>query len=123
MLNVTNTYAKVKSVDRKEKYTVVECSTSRKDKRTNEWIYSNWKFSSFVGHAHNSAQSLAEGQKIKITNGTVENVWNNEKKQAFLKLTVFDFEFADTQSIPATKTEFDGDFVSGAPELDDSCPF
>lgn len=76
-------------------------STSEKDKDGN-WQSSNW-FVAFVGNCKAAASQLSDGDKITVTKGKISNVYNKERKQAYLNLVIFAF---DTEE---KKEEF-GDF-------------
>lgn len=88
--------AKVGKVEVKEKFTVINLSTSRKDQKTGKYVYSDWGFSRFVGKAHEFAQHLSEGdvvvlKKAIITKEPYEQ--NGEKKwPKYATVIVFDAE-------------------------------
>lgn len=65
-------------------------STSEKD-RDGNWQTSSF-FVSFVGNCKAAASQLSDGDKITVTKGKISNVYNKEKKQAHLNVTIFAFE-------------------------------
>lgn len=98
MLNINRSYAKVWEIEDKGKYFQAKVSSSRKDKRDDTWINSNW-FARFVGKCTDQARALGKGDRIIITNGTVESVYDKEKQRVYTNLTIFEFE-QDTPQQP-----------------------
>jgi hypothetical protein len=94
MLNVSKSYATVWKIEDKGKYCSGRISSSKKDKRTGNYVSSNWNVR-FVGNCLESAKKLQEKDKITITNGFIENIWDKENKKNWLTLIVFDFELPD----------------------------
>ena len=87
-------YFKIWNVTNKGNYTEVECSTSAKNKMSGnyETDFSS-KFVRFIGNAHKKAPQA--GEKIKITNCGVQNVYEKDGQRQYLKnptYIVFDFE-------------------------------
>ena len=113
-------YVRVMKVEDKGKYVKATLSTSEK-KQDGSREFSNW-FASFVGSCVEQAKSLKEGDTIGIVKGKLSNVYNKEKKQAYLNMTVFEFlggtEPSDDFSFSASYFE---DFQSI--EDDSSIPF
>lgn len=106
-IRIANTYASLWSVDKQEKYSKAQISTSEKDKN-GEWTNSNWN-ANFVGTAH--TKSLAQEKtktpkRILITSGTVKTrtYEKDGQKKLAVDVTVFDFEYVTKESSP-TKTE------------------
>lgn len=91
MLNITKSYAKIWEVEDKGKYIQAKVSSSRKDKRDDTWVNSNW-FVRFVGKCTDQARVLSKGDRVIITNGTVESVYDKEKQRVYTNVTVFEFE-------------------------------
>lgn len=85
-----------KVVEVKSKYAVVHLSSSRKDKQTDRWVYSNWGFARMVWHAHEKMLSLevGEGDVIEVVSGTVsfEPYGDDYKMPKNPAVTIFDFE-------------------------------
>lgn len=87
-------FIKVWDVVNKGNYTEVNCSSSKKNNQTGnyETDFSN-KFVRFVGNAHK--KNPQQGEKIKITNCGVQNVYEKNGQREYLKnptYIVFDFE-------------------------------
>ena len=76
-------------VEDKGTFVKAQLSTSEK-KQDGTYEYSNW-FCNLVGSSVNMAKDLKEGDKITITKGKLSNVWNKEKKTAYVNMTVFGF--------------------------------
>ena len=97
-------YAKIKSVETYEKYTICKITISKKDKKTGAWDTDFVSKVTFVGDAH--LQRPMQDQKIKITSCGVSNSYMKDGKLEFLKMpryVVFGYELQDGQ--PATNTQ------------------
>ena len=105
-------YVRVMKVEVKDKYVKATLSTSEK-KQDGQREFSNW-FVSFVGSCVEQAKSLKEGDTIEIVKGKLSNVYNKEKKQAYLNMTVFEF---------LGGTEPSDDFSFGFEEVEEDLPF
>lgn len=106
-------YATIWGVEKDDRGNVnVELSTSRKDKKTNEYVTDfSYKFVRFFGEAGDRAMRLRRGDRIKITECGVGNSYNKEKKQTYWNPFVFDFEDADAGASKSRDTSnFDGDW-------------
>lgn len=108
MLYATSTsFATIWSIQKEEKYCVVKLSTSRKDKRTDKYVNSNWSYVKFVGEANQKARNLNE--KDKITN--IKLAFDNEPYEKdgqkvypkFPHITFFDFDTVDDGRKPKGK--------------------
>lgn len=117
---IENAFASVWDVELQEKVAMVSLSTSRKDKRTEEYVNSSWgDYNRFVGKARDKAEDLAalipaakaEGRpvRIKILQATMSNepyvkdgerVWPKRPQ-----LAVFDFEFSDAPNVSTEDDE------------------
>ena len=91
----TDSYAKVWKVENKGNYHNVQLSVSKKDKSTDKYIQDFGGFVRFVGTAHKLAESLKEGDKIKIGSCDVSNTYNKEKGITYYNFAVFSYEMAD----------------------------
>lgn len=96
-------YFKIWNVTNKGNYTEVECSTSAKNKMSGnyETDFSS-KFVRFIGNAHKKAPQA--GEKIKITNCGVQNVYEKDGQRQYLKnptYLVFDFERDGQSPMPS----------------------
>jgi len=102
-----------------ENFANIRMSTSRKDKRNDTWVSSNFSFVKFVGDAFKKSKALK--QKDKITNLRfaiqMESYIDKNGKSVYpqnAKIIVFDFDFI---SAPVQTTKEEGFFSL---ELDDS---
>ena len=112
-------FMKIWGVSDKGNYSEVSISSSRKNRNTGnyETDFSS-KFVRFVGDAHK--QRPMEGQKIKITGCSVENVYMKDGEKQYLKnprYTVFAYELMD--ETPAAPVMANWEELS----TDDSLPF
>lgn len=104
-IRIANTYASLWSVEKQEKYSKAQISTSEKDKN-GEWTNSNWN-ANFVGSAHTKAaaqEKTKTPKRILITSGTVKTrtYEKDGQKRLAVDVTVFDFEYVTRES-PAPK--------------------
>jgi hypothetical protein len=64
--------ATVWKIEDKETHAVVSISTSRKDKKTEQYVNSNWSFVRFVGNAYNEELlGLQRGTRIEIHSAAI----------------------------------------------------
>ena len=80
-------YAKVWKVDKKEKYTSLQISTSDKQ-QDGTYKNSGWNCR-LVGKAKDIA--VNENDRIVITSAKIENIYDKENKKSWLNIIVFDF--------------------------------
>ena len=108
-------FVRVMKVEVKDKHVKATLSTSEK-KQDGQREFSNW-YSSFVGKCFEQAKSLKEGDTIEIVKGKLSNVYNKDKKQAYLNMTVFEF-------LGGTEPSDDFSFSAGSFEdFEDEIPF
>ena len=92
-----NNYAKVWKIFPKEKkeqrYTVVQLSTSRKDKKTKEYTTDFSDYVRLVGTAEEKAAELEAQDRIKLLSVGVTNSYNKETKKKSEQFVCFDFDF------------------------------
>jgi len=121
----TGSYAKVWRFEDKGNYSVVEISTSKKNKTTDQYETDfASKFVRFIGQAHVDIQALQEGVKIKLGDVEVTNSYNKETKQGYTNFLVFSFEQAEYQdNAPSQQVSGNDDFMKIADTLEDSLPF
>ncbi len=85
-----------KVAERKERMTIVHLSSSRKDNQSDEFKYSDWGFSKFVGKAHSDMESIGEGDILVLTNAMLtKEPYEKDGETVRPKspiLTVFEFE-------------------------------
>lgn len=101
-----NLYAKVWKIDRKEKYTDLNISTSEKDREGN-YINSSW-YPRAIGHAHNSLKDVKEGDRITIKQGKLSmDPYEKDgvKKYAFRFLILSAEINEDNKQNPDTKSD------------------
>ena len=111
-------FVKVFKVEDKGKYVKAQVSTSEK-KQDGSYENSSW-FPTFVGNCLDEAKQIQEGDVLTITKGKLTNVYNKEKKQSYLNMTVF--EFTNTTEHAGDDFGFD-DYQSIEDDDPDSCPF
>ncbi len=100
-------YAKIKSVEVKENYSVCKISTSKKNKTTGKYETDFVSSVRFVGNAHN--QRPMADQRIKITSCGVTNCYTKGDKLEFTKspqYVVFGYELQDSNGTPTTAQPF-----------------
>jgi len=121
----TGSYAKVWRFEDKGNYSVVEISTSKKNKTTDQYETDfASKFVRFIGQAHTDIQALQEGIKIKLGDVEVTNSYNKETKQGYTNFLVFSFEQAEYQdNAPSQQVSGNDDFMKIEDTLEDSLPF
>lgn len=85
-------YAKVWKTTVYEKYTVVELSTSKKNKQSGEYeVDFQHSFVKFIGQAHRDATSLTRGSRIKLGDCDVTRKYSKEKQREYIDFIVYDF--------------------------------
>ena len=96
-----NNYAKVWKIFPKEKkdqrYTVVQLSTSRKNKKDNTYTTDFSDYVRLVGEAETKAAELEAQDKIKLLTVGVSNSYNKDQKKTYYQCVCFDFEFDNQQ--------------------------
>ena len=122
-----NSFAKVWRFEDKGNYAVVELSTSKKNKQTDQYETDfQSKFVRFIGQAHTDIIGLADGVKIKLGDVEVTNSYNKETKVAYTNFLVFSFEVAEYQDAkqPENKTESnDKEWMNIPNGIDEELPF
>ena len=121
----TGIYAKVWRFENKGNYSVVEISTSKKNKQTDQYETDfASKFVRFIGQAHADIQALQEGVKIKLGDIEVTNSYNKETKQGYTNFLVFSFELAEYQNSAPNPAQVDSSgFMQVQEGLEDDLPF
>jgi single-strand DNA-binding protein len=123
----TDAYAKVWAVENKGNYSVVELSTSKKNKATNEYDTDfSSKFVRFIGTAHTQVQGLSKGTSIKLGNVEVTNSYNKETKTSYTNFLVFSFETQDGNGSKNTSKPTDNKsngFMNIPDGIDEELPF
>lgn len=77
------------------KTTRVRLSSSRKNQSSGEYEQDFSGFCTFIGKAHDMAQSLQPKDRIKILECDVGTTYDKEKQKEYVNYKVFDFEMAD----------------------------
>ena len=90
MAKVWKMYPKEKA---EQRFTDVQLSTSKKDKKKKEYITDFSDNARLIGEAQTKAANLEANDRIKILNCGVTNYWNAEKNRKFYTFCIFDFEF------------------------------
>ena len=94
-------YMTVWSITEKDGKVSGRVSTSRKNKKNDTYVNSNWNVR-FVGNALEKAKTLSEKSKIKVKAGdsTIENIYSapqgDKPATNYLTVTIFDFEDANS---------------------------
>lgn len=105
-----NNYMKIWKVERKEKFTKLNLSSSRKNRDTGEYETDFSGFANMIGAAHKKAENLEEGDRIKITACDVTTRYDKAKDTKFTNFVIFDYEpagspAAETKPVSETKNE------------------
>lgn len=104
MLSV-NCYAKIKSVEVKENYSVCKISISKKNKQSGKYETDFIGKVNFVSQAH--LQRPLKDQRIKITSFGVQNCYIKDDNIEFLKtpkIAVFSYELQEDNGASANTT-------------------
>jgi hypothetical protein len=121
MFFIKDAFAKVWSIDKKEKFAKVRIGTSEKNQK-GDYVNSTW-FASFVGDAFKKIDELEIRDSIKILKGKVSNVSEKQDDgtyKNYLNVAVFDFENANRDS---KNDESEPDDDSAPAVEDDDLPF
>lgn len=113
-LNISDTQrVTIWSVEDHEKFAVVQMSSSRKDKKTDEWKNTSWSFVRFVGKAYEKIQSegLKREDRIVLKGATIAQepyMDNGEKKYPKTpQITVFNWEHFVPDGNASSKSNMD----------------
>lgn len=102
----SNSFAKIWDIQDKDGWAEVRMSTSRKDKKSGEYVNSYFSFVRFTYHAYDKIKKMSVGDKIaniQLSLSMEPYVKNGEKiYPKSVKITVFDFDevFDDTGRKP-----------------------
>lgn len=83
-------YATIWELDRKEKFTNVKLSTSRKNKETGQYKDDFSGYVRFIGKAHDLAANLQVRDRIQIDSCDVTTNYDKEKEKRYTNFLVFD---------------------------------
>lgn len=106
--------------------TRVRLSSSRKNKKTDEYEQDFSGFCTFIGQAHEMAANLKEKDRIKILECDVGTTYDKEKKVEYVNYKVFGFEMADGSTPTATNatpTKKKAAFAEEGEVEEDDLPF
>lgn len=92
MLNVTGKYIRVFDVEDKGRYVQAKLSTSKKN-QDGDYVHMPW-IARFVGNATEAAKELQNKDKIEITNGIIENNYDNNNR-LWHKVVIFGFRMQE----------------------------
>lgn len=111
-------YLKVWKIERFEKYTKVQGSTSRKNKETDTYE-TDWNgFLNFAGQAHTEIAKYKENDRVKIEEFEVKNKYDKEKKQTSTYYSVFKISDANNNATqPAAEKAPDAPVQGAADDL------
>jgi hypothetical protein len=123
----SGSFAKVWAVESKGNYSVVEISTSKKNKETSEYEtdFSN-KFVRFIGTAHKEASKLNRNDSIKLGEIEVTNSYNKETKVSYTNFLVYSFEVSEGKNVnqkQGTDNKKDIGMINIPDGLDEELPF
>ena len=122
----TGAYAKIWKTEDKGNYSVVELSTSKKNKQTGKYETDfNGKFVRFIGQAHTDIKKYGDGIKIKLGDVEVTNNYNKETKIGYTNFLVFSFEAEESNTNTNTGSLPTGneDFMKISDGLETDLPF
>ena len=120
-LRVTARFCKVWDVEVNDNgYAKVNLGTSRKDKKTDEYVNTNWWGVSFVGEAKEFGANLVKGDVVEIVSGQLDNVYNKEKKVTYFNMVVFDAKKENNNKSEPKVQPKQSEVIE---EEDDSFPF
>jgi single-strand DNA-binding protein len=125
----SDAFAKVWKTENKGNYSIVELSTSKKNKETGKYDTDfSSKFVRFIGTAHKMAETLQDGASIKLGNVEVTNSYDKEKKIGYTNFLVFSFEIPDgngsnANSKPAPSQAKNNGFMNIPDGIDEELPF
>lgn len=105
-------YAKLWEIrERKEKYTDIRISTSKKNKETGNYEQDFGDFARLVGKAHEAAEDLNDGDRFKIIKCGVENRYNKEKKVTYYNFVIFEIEPVETEPSKDVSDDEENPFI------------
>ena len=92
----SNSFLKIWNIEDKDGYAEVKMSSSRKDRKSGEYINSYFSFVKFTYHAYDKIKKMSVGDKITDVQFSLSMepyVKNGEKiYPKSVKITVFDFD-------------------------------
>ena len=118
-------FVKVWEVENKGNYHIVNLSTSKKNKDTNEYETDfSSKFVRFIGTAHTLASDLKKGDTIKIGSCEVTNKYDKEKNTTYTNYLVYSFEKEGDNNSNNNQSAPKNDGFENIPDgVDEELPF
>lgn len=99
--------AKVWEIRKKDKFTEIKISTSKK--KDDEYVQDFSSYVRFIGKAHEKAQDLNGDEIIKMLEVECTNKYDSDKKQMYYNFICWDFEVFEggkkDDAKPTTNTE------------------
>jgi len=121
-----NSYAKVWKIyppqKKDQKFTLVQMSTSQKNKSTGEYKTDFSDYVRLIGKAFEKSKELESKDSIKILKCGVTKVYDKEKRENYETFLIFDFDFADEKKQKEVTATGDEDFMK-LPDDDTELPF
>lgn len=105
-----NSYGKVWKIFPKEKpeqkFTMIQLSTSKKNKQTNKYETDFSGFVRLIGDAEKKAETLEADDRIKLLNVGVTNKYDKETRKTTTNHLCFDFEIASENKSKSSDSEW-----------------
>lgn len=102
MLSIRDQRVMIWKIEDKSTHALVQMTSSRKDKKTNEYKNSTWSFVRFVGEAYKKIGSLSEKDRIIVQGGVSKEPYNdkdgNKKYPENPQIVVFNWEPVEESS-------------------------
>lgn len=110
-----NNYARVWKIyppqKKEQKFTLVQMSTSQKDKKTGEYKTDFSGYVKLIGKAFEKSKELEAKDSIKILKCGVTKIYDKEKQENYETFLIFDFDFANEKKQKEAEMGVD-DFMS-----------
>ena len=84
-------WAKVWKVENCGNYTQLQISTSKKDKDGN-YVKDYSGFVRLIGHAHNKAKEISDGDSIKVSNFELTNKYVQARGMTYTNVAIFEID-------------------------------
>lgn len=115
-------YLKIWEITPGERSTRIRCSSSRKNKQTNEYEQDFTGFVNLIGGAHQAASNLKAGDNIRIGDCEVTSRYDKEKKKEYINFAVFSLYDNDSNK-SETPVEKPASTPAAQDDSEDSLPF
>jgi hypothetical protein len=90
-LNSKGFYCKVWKIEDCGNYHQCQISTSKKNKDGN-YVKDYSGFVRLIGHAHNKAKEISEGDTIKVSNFELTNNYSKERNTTYTNVAIFEID-------------------------------